>query len=39
MAKKLLLGFIVAVLLSLPTVAFAGESYPIGSEQPVVTSN
>lgn len=35
MAKKILFGLIVAVLLSLPTSALAGESYPIGSVQAV----
>ncbi|WP_257788059.1 hypothetical protein [Novibacillus thermophilus] len=39
MLKKTLLGFVVLALLSLPAVAFAGESYPIGSHQPTVQSD
>lgn len=29
MAKKLFFGLVVAALMALPTVALAGESYPI----------
>lgn len=36
MTKKLLIGLVIAVLLSLPTAASAAERYPIGEHQPTV---